>query len=68
MAKPAYYQVLEAFLGTLDGEPVEFYRGEVVEADDPALRKWPEHFGPLIVRGRPTVEQATAAPGEKRGA
>ena len=68
--KPAYDQVRETFLGTLaDGTPVEFYRGEVVDEDDPARRRWPDHFIPLVVRSQPgRVEQATAAPGEKRGA
>lgn len=69
-SKPAYYQVRETFLGALpDGTPVEFYKGEVVDADDPAFKKWPHLFVPLVVRTfRPEVEQATAAPGEKRGA
>jgi hypothetical protein len=69
MAKTAYYQVRESFVGTSDGEPVEYYKGEVIAADDPALKRWPESFVPLVVRGQPPeVEQATAAPGEKRGA
>ena len=72
MAKEvAFYQVREAFLGTLDdGTPVEFHKGEVVAPDDPAFKKWGEmHFIPLVVRtSRPVIEQATAGPGEKRGA
>lgn len=69
MARATYYQVRESFVGSFDGEPVEFYKGEVLEADDPALKRWPENFVPLAVRtSRPAVEQATAAPGEKRGA
>jgi hypothetical protein len=67
--KPTYYQVRETFLGTLDGVAVEFYKGEIIDADDPAYRKWPENFVPLVTRSyRPDVEAATAAPGEKRGA
>ena len=67
--KPAHYQVRETFLGTLDGAAVEYHKGEVVDADDPAYRRWPEHFIPLVVRAsRPAVESATAGPGEKRGA
>lgn len=68
-AKDALYMVTEAFIGTLDGVEVEYHKGEVVEADDPALRRWPSHFGPLVfAHRRGQVEQATAAPGEKRGA
>jgi hypothetical protein len=69
MAKPTFYQVRESFVGSFGDEPVEFYKGEVVAADDPALKRWPDSFVPLVVRGQsPAVEQATAAPGEKRGA
>jgi len=73
-SKPAYYTVIESLVGALDGVTVEYHKGEVVDADDPARRKWPSHFGPLVVReyrrvatdDHPVVEQATAAPGEQR--
>ena len=39
-----------------------------VSADDPAYKAHPELFSAVADRARPTVEQATAAPGEKRGA
>jgi hypothetical protein len=66
--KAAYYTVIESFVGTVDGRDVEYHRGEVVDADDPGFRKHPTHFAPLVVREhRGSVEQATAAPGEKRG-
>ena len=67
--KAAYYTVSASFIGTLDGDEVEYQKGEVIGADDPALHKWPAHFVPLIVRShrRGEVERATAAPGEKRG-
>jgi hypothetical protein len=51
-----------------------FYAGDLVDADHPAVKKYPDSFGPLVVqhpaqRGAgPVIEQATAAPGEKRGA
>ena len=43
------------------------------EADHPAVKKWPDKFGPLqfpypVHRSEPRIEQATATPGEKRGA
>jgi hypothetical protein len=66
MAKPAYYTVSESFAG--DG--FDYQKGEVVDGDDPAVKKWPAHFAPLVLREdrQNRVEQATAAPGEKRGA
>ena len=66
MAKPVYYTVTMS----LAGDGFEYHAGEVVEVDDPAIKKWPQHFAPLVVREdrKHTVEQATAAPGEKRGA
>jgi hypothetical protein len=50
-----------------------FRQGELIDADHPAVRKYPDHFGPVIVqhpakRTQPSIEQATAAPGEKRDA
>lgn len=67
-SKPAYYTVTEGLVGTLDGHEVEYRKGEVVDGDDPAVKKWPSHFGPLVVREhRGRVEQATAGPGERRG-
>ena len=67
-SKPHYYTVKTSFLGAVDGGAVEYHRGEVVDADDPALKRWPEYFEPLVVRTHlgGKVEQATAAPGEKR--
>jgi hypothetical protein len=42
--------------------------GDIYEADHPAVKKNPERFEPLKVHrvSKPHVEQATAAPGEKR--
>jgi hypothetical protein len=71
--KVAYYTVSTSFVGSLDGGGVEYRKGEVVDVDDPALKRWPEYFEPLVVREhlrdgtKKEVEQATAAPGEKRG-
>lgn len=70
MAKDDILQVTTTFVITLNGHDVEYHVGEIVDADDPALKRVPEHFGPVEFKhrkaGRP-VEQATAAPGEKRG-
>jgi hypothetical protein len=49
-----------------------FRQGELIDADHAAVRKYPDHFGPILIHHQVTrraeVEQATAAPGEKRGA
>lgn len=47
----------------------EFFRkGRIVEEGDPVLDKHAAQFEPYVpeIRGRPRVEQATAAPGEVR--
>ena len=62
---------------TVDGARVNFTAGEAWDADDPVVRARPELFsdepqwvrrtsGGLVVTQRADVEQATAAPGEKR--
>jgi hypothetical protein len=70
MAKDDIYQVTTTFVITLDGRDVEYHVGELVDADDPALKRVPEHFGAPEFKHRsksaPRVEKATAAPGEKR--
>jgi len=69
MAKDDIYQVTTTFVITLGDRDVEYHVGELVDGDDPALKRVPEHFGPPEFkhrRSRP-VEAATAAPGEKRG-
>jgi len=61
--------VLESFTGGADGGEARFFRaGELIRASDPAVKKWPGYFGPTSSpHDEPAVEQATAAPGEKRG-
>jgi hypothetical protein len=71
---PAPFVVLDSFVGQLDGVDVTYFQGEPVHPDDPAVRRWPHLFGPLVYphpvkrASEPRIEQATAAPGEKRGA
>jgi len=72
MAKDDIYQVTTTFVITLDGLDAEYHAGEIVDADDPAYKRVPEHFGPVEFKHRKAekpapVEKATAAPGEKRG-
>lgn len=57
---------LDSFTGRVDGEDRVFRQGEPVRANDPAVKKWPHLFGPQRYYNEPRVEQATAAPGEKR--
>ena len=65
-------EVATAFSGPLG----TFYKGNLYRADDPVVRKYPQFFRPMVVlstvkaapKPEPVVEQATAAPGEKRGA
>jgi hypothetical protein len=67
MAKDDIYMVTTTFVITLGDRDVEYHVGELVDADDPALRRVPEHFGPPEFKHRMAkVEKATAAPGEKR--
>jgi hypothetical protein len=59
--------VLESFIGRT-GDVDRFFRaGEFIRASDPAVKKWPARFGPTTYP-HDKIEQATAAPGEKRGA
>jgi hypothetical protein len=60
--------VLESFVGRVGDDERMFRRGDLVRAGDPAVKKWPQSFGPPEFLNEPPVEQATAAPGEKRGA
>jgi hypothetical protein len=57
-----------AFTGSLDGERISIGIGDLFDSNHPAVRKWPDFFIPAVIRTGPKeVEQATAAPGEKRG-
>ncbi len=67
--------VLGSFVGSIGGADRAFAEGENIRPDDPAVRKWPHMFGPArfphdkAEQPKPLkVEQATAAPGELRGA
>lgn len=72
MGKPVY-----ATFSTWVTPTVHLNRGEVWDSDDPVVLSHPDWFSddaePFLRRssdgsysGSPTVEQATAAPGEKR--
>ncbi len=72
--EPNIVQALQSFVGGCDGETFTVSKGDLFEADHPLVRKSRVLFGPALIRypikraGEPRIEQATAAPGEKRGA
>jgi hypothetical protein len=47
------------------GKKIDVVKGQRFEDSHPAVKKWPQMFG--LVGSDRAVEQATAAPGEKRG-
>ena len=50
-----------------EGTPVTLIAGHtIIDENDPLYRKFPDLFGPVQPRSYRRVEQATAAPGEKR--
>ena len=70
-AADAVLEAKTSFTATVDGARIDIHAGDRIDADHPAVRKWPDFFGPLLIQHRSPagkVEQATAAPGEKRGA
>ena len=65
-ADPQILVALTSFVG-LDGTVV--VKDATYSADHPNVKKWPSLFAPIEARHTgPRIEQATAAPGEKRGA
>ena len=71
-ADPQVMVALTSFVGAVGKAEVYVYQGELYAEDDPIVKKHPTLFGPVVVRrsvpAAPVIEQATAAPGEKRGA
>lgn len=67
-AQAEYVQAKEPATGSVKGEPFVLAKGEILAADHPIVKGYPQFFGPLEPsRQRPAVEAATAAPGERRG-
>lgn len=65
--KPAYFRAKEGFGTVYEGQPIHVAAGELVRAGHPILKRREELFEPVESFGRFDVEQATEAPGEKRG-
>jgi hypothetical protein len=66
--QPDLYVAKVGFAAELDGERIIVNQGEKVRAGHPLLRAQGEYFEPVDTTVQYDVEQATAAPGEKRGA
>ena len=65
MATTETLVVLESFVGRVDNVERIFRQGELIRSNDPAVKKWPHLFGAVSLPHE-KIEQATAAPGEKR--
>jgi hypothetical protein len=61
------YVAKHSFSCELDGEKLFVTQGERIRAGHPLLRAQGDYFEPVDMTVRYDVEQATAAPGEKRG-
>ena len=63
-ATPDYFIAITSGVLKIKGKPETFVRGKtIVHRDSPLYRAYPQHFQPIE---RPSTEQATAAPGERR--
>jgi len=71
-AEPQVMVALTSFVGAVGKVDIDVREGHLYAADDPIVKKFPALFGPVVVRRSvpetAPIEQATAAPGEKRGA
>jgi len=65
--KTGYYRANQGFATTFDDEPLFVQKGELVHKSHPLLKGREELFEPADELTRFDVEQATSAPGEKRG-
>jgi len=62
---PSLLVARESFVAELDGQQFDIQEGDLFEADHPLVHKLPKAF--IAPRLRfPKIEEATAAPGEKR--
>lgn len=66
-AKADLYRAKVSFGLELDGEQITVHEGDLVRKGHDLLKRCPEHFEEAKDFVRFDVEQATAAPGEKRG-
>ena len=52
---------LDTFDGGIDNDRFHFVEGDIMEADHPAVKKWPKLFGPLQVKYRQPESEAPKA-------
>lgn len=45
---PAPQIVRESFVIVVDGAPIAYMKGDLIEPDDPVIKTWPDKFGPLV--------------------
>jgi nitrite reductase/ring-hydroxylating ferredoxin subunit len=67
-ASPGILVASESFICELGGETFDIRAGDLIEPEHPLVKKYPGHFKEPVYRfpAASRVEQATAAPGEKR--
>ena len=56
--------VKTSFIASFDGADRIFRAGDLIDANHPAVKQFPDYFKPQEAH---RIEQATAAPGERRG-
>lgn len=61
------FVVKVAFSTDVEGIPKSVLRGELYSGDNPLVTSNPHYFEEVSFGGSAGVEQATQAPGEKRG-
>jgi hypothetical protein len=69
--KDQWFVCSEPFVSADPAHPFSGRKGITrVRGTDPAYRRWPQFFEPLVTsdRSAPDVEEAVAIPGRKRGA
>lgn len=68
MARADLFQAKSEFAVSLNGVPIVVHKGELVRSGHPLLKGRESLFEPYDAKVRFEVEDATAAPGKKRGA
>lgn len=67
MADPKIVVARETFIARVNGREVLVKRGDTATSDSPIVKGREAMFDPFAVKwDSPSVEQATAGPGEKR--
>ena len=67
-SEPNIVVALASFVAGVNGKDVVVLAGSLFRANDPVVKKLPQFFSPQGAQVSDRIEQATAAPGEKRGA